>query len=350
MKLANLTKNIYSESILIEWYDAPANAIGFKVYCAINNAVGKEEWKLLGTTTNIFFNDTINYKNTVIVQSLAYRIDAIDSAGKGIDTLIIPAGKTAPTLLQRTLNILKTKAKHILGNSQWSFDCFVVKPRVSGKKCGACYSRDLNLSAKPDCQLCFGKGYEGGFYTPIPSSLLVRTENTKFKSVNDFKPVAYDIVVCTMPSFPLVMEGDYIFVEKVGRFIVAKTEVNSILTTLTPTMTVTMSLCDGKDIIYKYSLENTKPSITAVYVGAAPDADKVFVEGANLIPGFGITRMIVRDTTNDEYVVYHPYHLINTTSSKLVFRDEDKPYPPRIFSYRIRLNGEIFEGIGTQNT
>ena len=347
MKLANVVKNIYSESILLEWYAPPPEAIGFKIYSCSNQAIVPEAWRLLGTTANIFFNDVVNYKNITIVQAIAYKIDAVNSRGEVIDTLIVGSNKTAPTLLQRTLNILKAKARHILGNSQWSFDCFVVKPRASGKRCPNCYSRDLNWAAKPNCPICFGKGYEGGFYAPIPSSLLVRTESTKFKTINDFKPTAYDIVTCTMPSFPLVMEGDYVFVERVGRFIVGKTEINGILSTLTPTMTVTMSLLDGKDQIYKYDLTNTKPTVTAVYTGKEGDSDKVYVEGTNLLPGFGLLRLTVRDTDSKEYVVYHPYHLINTTLTKLTFLHSDKKFPPAAFSYRFKLNGEIFEGLSS---
>ena len=339
MKLSNITKSINDKTIFLEWEDVPSKAINYKILFTEDDTI-VDNWTLVGVTSNIFFQDSFNYDKTILNKRVVYKIQALDNRDTVIEELIVSSDRLPRMLLDRTLNILRYKANIAFRNSNWSDPVYVLKRRRSGTRCSSCYTRDMRASSKPDCEICYGTGFVGGYYDPIPTYMMELQENIKKRTINEHTATTYADITVASPSFPELNEKDYIILEGVGRFLVQDSSTRSLHSTKSPTSLVRLNLVDPKDPIYKYNIEDKKSTITSI---KAEDGG-IVVEGTRLIPVFGQTKLIVRNTSNREYEVYYIQNAISITDDKIVFKSS-KQTPPDHFKYFLRINGIVFEGI-----
>lgn len=342
MKLDNITKNIVGEYIYLSWEDAPSDAVSFNIYYSLNEVISND-WNELGSTSNNYFSDYINFRHSILNQRITYKIEAVDIGDNILDNLIINTDTQDEELLSRTLNVLSRDAEIALRNNQWSRDAFILKPRKSGVFC-SCYSQDLRASAKPTCTDCYGKGYIGGFYDPMHSFAIVLEEQVKRRTVNEKKPTSYDVVTAVMPSFPQVVEDDYVYLKNIGIFQVMRSTTNSVLGSHTPTSLITMSLLKPNNVIYNYPLVDVITTVTNITQDGV-DRNKFYVNGDNLIPYFGEFKLILSNQTDlSEYGVYLFDSVDEITNEKITITT-DLSEEILTYKYRLRLNGIIFEGI-----
>ena len=340
MKLQDLVKDITAKTITLTWEKMPSEATQFEVSFTLDDRVG--DYKVLGYTVNPVFTDTWNYDKAILTHRVNYKINALAEDGMILDTLWCSSDTIPSTLLQRTMNILKHKAAIILKNSQWSGEVHILKKRVNGKHCSKCYSRDLKASSNPDCLECYGTGFVGGYYDPIPSFLLPLSEQIKNSQINETVSTSFDLLRGTMPSFPKAREKDYIYIVNEGWFQVTGTTASAILSKKTPTQVIDLTLLDPKDPIYRFPLATKLSKVSSVSVQINEGSVKVM--GERLVPVFGETKMMVWDSEGKEYVVYHGTDLRKVSDKELLFKS-DKGSPPVIARYRLHLNGLTFTGL-----
>jgi len=340
MKLQDLIKDVTTKTITLTWEKIPPEATQFEISYTWDDRVG--DYHVLGYTVNPVFTDTWNYNKTVLTHRVNYKIVALSKDGVTLDTLLCSSDTLPNTLLQRTMNILKHKAAVILKNSQWSGEVHILKKRVNGQHCSKCYSRDLKASSDPDCPECYGTGFVGGYYDPIPSFILPLSEQIKNSQVNEVVPTSFDLLKGTMPSFPKAREKDYLHIKNEGWFQVVGTTSSAILSKKTPTQVVDLTLLDPKDPIYRFPLETKLSKVQSVSIQINEGSTKVI--GERLVPIFGETKMMVWDSAEKEYVVYHATDLSKVSDKELIFTSSKKNLPV-IARYRLHINGLIFEGL-----
>lgn len=339
MKIANVTKNINDKTIFLEWKDVPSKAINYRILYTLDETV-VDDWTVVGITSNTFYQDPFNYKNSILNKRIIYKIQALDSTDTVIDELVINSDRLPRELLDRTLNILEYKANVAFRNSNWSDPVYILKKRKSGTRCTNCYSRDMRASSDPECGTCYGTGFVGGYYDPIPTYMLVLQENIKKKAINEYSATSYSDITATFPSFPLVEGGDYVLVEGVGRFLVQDSSTRGILSTKSPTSLVRLHLLDPKDPIYNYDVVDKKSTVKSVVA----ENGGITITGTSLIPIFGETKLIIRNLTNREHEVYYIQNATSITDTEIKFKSLRTEVPSH-FKYRFRLNGIVFEGI-----
>lgn len=341
MILDSIVKNIVGHYIHITWDEAPSETSYFNIYSSEQEVI-TNDWNALGTTTNNYFSDYTNFDRSILNRRISYKVDALDDTDTVIDTFYFTSDKDDQELLSRTLRVLSRDAEIALRNNQFSEEAFILKPRKSGTFCD-CYSQELRASAKPTCTTCYGKGYVGGFYTPMHSYVIVLTENIKRKTINETKPTSYDVVTAVMPSFPMVVEDDYIYVKNVGIFHVTNSTTRSVLGSHTPTTRVTMSLLQPDSVLYEYPLSEATTEVTSVTQDGS-DPSKFIITGTNLVPYFGEFKVIISHESNlSEYGVYLFDSITHVTDTEIKITTDETDVLSS-FKYRLRLNGMVFEG------
>ncbi len=351
MKLDILVKNIVGKYIHLSWDTVPATATSYRIWYSREEVI-TNDWEELGTTTNQYYTDYINFDHSILNRRITYKVDALlitppvnpgdDPTETVLDQVIFTTDTQDKELLSRTLNVLSRDAEIALRNNQWSKEAFILKPRKSGTYC-TCWSRDIKASAKPNCPTCYGKGYVGGFYYPMHSYALVLEEEVKNRTVNERKPTTYDVITAVMPSFPQVREDDYIYIKNIGIFFVMKSTTRTVLGSHSPTSLITMSLLKPDNVVYSYPISDTVTTVTSIAQDGATHTDFI-VTGTNLMPYFGEFKLILSNVSDySEYGVFLFDKVIAVTDTAITIRT-DIAEALSSYSYRLRLNGLIFSG------
>jgi len=92
-----------------------------------------------------------------------------------------------------------------------SCDGFLLKKREGGVPCYQCTDLQTDEILDPDCEVCFGTGYQGGYYYPMDGVWCDIAPKTKRKELDNQgqRGVILDIVVSgRMLMLPLIQEYD----------------------------------------------------------------------------------------------------------------------------------------------
>ncbi len=340
LKIEDIQKDINAKNIILTWTSSTPDITNFKISYALDDRV--TDYKVLGYSTNLFFVDTWNYEKTILNHRVTYKIEALNPRGETVDTVVTTSDTIPKTLLQRTMNILRRKAALVLRNSQWTGSAFLFKRRITGVTCPVCFSKDLKASANPVCPECFGQGYVGGFYDPIPTFTLPLQEQVKNRKINEKVATSYDLLKVTMPSFPIAREGDYLYIENEGWFQVTGSTGSAILSKKTATHVVDLTLLDPKDPIYKFPVDKSLSQVSGVSLQVAENS--IIIQGSKLIPVFGETKLNIKDTGSNGYAVMYGEHLTHISDTSLAFKSRGEDLPSR-FTYRLLINGRLLTGI-----
>lgn len=339
-----------SGALFISWSGAPATTEYFNVEINYGQP-GEHGWVLISTTTNSFVSDFMSRKTERFFDERYYRVSAVSSSGEVLDTLLLPDNvKNVRPIVDRTKNLLNYAAEVVLTNSSWAYKAFIIKPRRMGKTC-VCHNTELRSSVDPSCSICYGTGYTGGFYDPLPVRAKIHSEQVRMSQANAPIPVQSDVVQFVIPTIIKVFPKDYLYIPSLGyRFICLNTNVDSLVTAKTATQMTTFSRLDQKDTFYKYPIDTTGVSVESVkFTG-----DTVTVEGAYLYPVFGSVKVVFGKKVSNSLdgIVLTQFDLESVTNKKLTFKQHsDTPLDfltdLSSYEYRVLVNGERFDGTAT---
>ena len=322
MELSTAYRDVNSGALFFSWENAPVTTVVFQIALSFDSPVEGDNWQLLTTTTNPFVSDLMSKRSSRFFDEKYYRVRALDSSNTVVDELIIPdTPKNHRPIVDATKNLLMHAAEIVIGNSSWSYDAYLIKPRRTGIVC-SCHQEELRSSTDPDCKQCYGTGYVGGFYQPIPTRVKVHAEQINVVQANAPIPVQTNTVQLVVPTIVKLFAKDYIIIPDLGyRFICLTTNIDSLVTEKTATQMVNVSRLDRGDNFYKYPIDTAGVHVDEVTY----DATTVTVTGKNLYPLFGRVKLVFGKKVTDELdaLVLTQYDLTLVSGDKLVFEQSD---------------------------
>jgi len=352
MRLLEVTPQIDARTVYMSWTDVPQDCAGFEIYICDRFSNDAEVVDLpegaekLGTTTNAFYTDLLFFDSSILRRDKLYLVRALDSSGKVCDTLVIEPLKTNSVLVQRRINGANHKAQLFLRNPAWAEPVYILRYRKTGKKC-KCYSQDFGKSNDPTCGICYGGGYVGGFYAPIPSRLMpVRTIRAE-SNVNASIPVGTEIHELRMPRFPAVYEKDFLFSPTRGIMVVTNSNYTEIRMTATPLITVRATGLSREHPACKYKFEEVPTSVSGITT--YPDG-RIVVKGKRLIPRLGVIKLYIYNMTEfGALFSVGSMHIKKSVEDELVFQTSDVSSYSEEMRYVLHINNNQYDGRCTVN-
>lgn len=350
LKLDTAYRDVNSGALFLSWSDNVVGATHYTLEVSYSQPIG-DDWELLAQTTNPFVSDFMSRKAPRFFDEKYYRIRALSVGGEVLGELLIPDNvKNERPIVDQVKNLLMHTAENILRNTSWGYDAFIVKPRRAGTPC-SCHQQELRSSTDPDCEKCFGTGYIGGYYNPIPTRIKIHTEQINMSTVNAPIPTQYDNVQMVIPAIVKVFPGDYVIIPDLGyRYVCVNSNVDSLTSVKTATQMSQMSRADEKDPFYKYHIDDMGVVVTS----STCTATDVSIKGKNLFPLFGSVELVFGLRENDlDAVVFSQFDLIKATQTELIFTqrpdENDTPLVNLLtelheYDFRLILNGKFIEG------
>jgi len=350
MKIDTAYRDPSTGSMFLSWSSFPTASTHFTLELSYHTPLDDAEWNLIGTTTNTFMSDYMSRKNERFFEERYYRLTALDAADTIVDTLIIPDNvKNDRPIIDHTRNHLLYAARIVLRNKSWSYDAFIVKPRYSGIEC-KCFQRELRAPTNPDCPICNGTGFVGGYYSPIPTRVKIHDEQIDQSVANAPIPTSYDHVRLVIPTIVKVFPKDYLVIPDLGyRFICTNSNVDSMVAVKTATQMTQFSRLDLNDPFYRYDIGDFDVQITEVTY----TEDTVIVTGINVFPLFGHIKLVFGKKDGLDGVVLSHYDLTSSSNEKLIFKYTPEGEEPPVnfvtdfdsYEYRLILNIRFFNGV-----
>ncbi len=346
MKLTELVPSAQTQSIFFSWTDAPADTYAFKVYShrrgAPDGVITDEDLVEMATVSDPHYNDIVFFQKSILKREIEYVIKAVDAQGKVLDTLTVRPMHSESTLIKRVLNAANYKAGLFFRNYNWADTAYILRYRKTGKKC-KCYNRDFEEASDPKCTECFGGGYKGGFYTPIPTKILPITQVVKDQDIDEYIPQATDQRQITVPRFPAVYKGDFLVSDRLGYLSIVASSTNTIQIDPTPTLMLTAIELGKEHIVSQYKFEACIPKVTGVTLSNG----ELVVHGQNIMPILGTISLVI--TEGPDAVLNKTFNvtsLSRITPSEIAFRVPSLSLGttnPEVH-YRMFLNNMLFEG------
>lgn len=346
MKLVELIPDAQSQTVFFTWDNAPAGTSVFRVSTHRRGAPGAvisgEDLQTLATISDPHYNDMSFFTKSILKREIEYVVQALDANGKVLDTLTIRPMQTESKLIRQKLNAANYAAGLFFRNYNWSDTAYILRYRKTGQKC-KCYNHDFEEAADPRCPECFGGGYKGGFYTPIPTKVLPIVQTVKDQDIDEFVPSATDQRQITVPRFPAVFKGDFLVSDRLGYLSIVQSSTNTIQIDPTPTLMLT-AIELGKDhIISKYKFNAFIPRVTGVTLSDGT----VTVHGQNIMPLLGTISLIITD--GPEQLLSTRFNVallksITPTEIQFYARGLVMGTAHPEVHYRMFLNNMLFEG------
>ncbi len=348
MKLLETVPAIDTKSVYMSWHDFPADTAGFRVYVRRRGSPSEpmsgddDTSTLLGITVNSFFTDMRFFDSSILRRETYYIIKSFDVSGTVTDTLFVNPVASESDLIRKVLNAANYKAQMFFRNPNWAQSIYILRYRKTGQKC-TCHSRDFNESRNPDCPICYGGGYVGGFYAPVPTQVLLISQDSTEQTQNTALPDGSDIRNLTLPRFPGVYKGDFLMSDRIGLMSVIRTSFNTIQTSPTPTIMVTAAGLGREHPANKFNFEAVRPRVDRVDI----DERRVTVTGSNLVPVVGTVKLMIESGPFEiKGLTLGVTDLKSVTPSAIVFKTETPAYLPQpAFNYRLFLNNQLFKGV-----
>ena len=347
MKLLEAVPNLKDRTVYMSWTGFPETTSGFYVYkCLKDNPSDMiqdvpETAEQIGSTTNAFFTDFRYFDSSILRRDVVYLIRAIDNKGQVCDTLNIEPLKSKSTLIQQRINAANYKAQLFFRNYNWAEDAYILRYKKTGKKC-KCFDLDFGKSKNLSCPHCYGGGYVGGFYTPLPTKILPYSHNRSNKQIVSTIPTAGDSRLLRIPRYPGVYEGDFLFVDQMGILALTGADFKTIGATPTPTIMVN-AVGLGKDHpAHTFSFDSFETTVDKVE-GFSDGTVKI--TGNNLIPVIGVVRLDLypQQDFGSNYTA-GIMHIIKNTSSEMAFSVPDLKNRHTDLRYKLHMNNTFYEG------
>lgn len=204
----------------------------------------------------------------------------------------------------------------------------LLQRRTTGKKCPRCSDDMTGEATDSRCPVCYGMGFEGGFYEPIILYGLKGAERSQTNYVGSTAPTLMENSVFVLPPYPILLPKDYLV------------NLNEYRLYQLPDQSSAPYRMDGErlgSITYSVNLLPSDHPVTAFPIDASMSditevlwGDKgLLVKGSKLRPTFGITKLVMENTehtdptTADEVILYDS-DIVSVTGEQLVFSVPDR--------------------------
>lgn len=340
--------DITNGSVYLSWGNFPEETVGFKVYKADDQGDPTDYTKnvpetaqLLGTTTNAFFCDMVFFESSIRRRDSYYIVAAFNQSGKIVDILHVRYMPSEHPLIVKRLNAANYAARMFFSNPYWSYEAFILRPRMTGKKC-SCMILDFSKSKDPDCDICYGTGYEGGFYTPLPTYILPITHDRTDNAIHEASPTAGDHRQLTLPRFPGVHSKDFVFTDAYGILAVTASSKRTLKSSHTPTIMAPVVSLGTDHPIHKFKFDSLPAAIDSAEIN--PATKLLTFKGRSLLPVLGTIKLRLYRQDNSFINELSIPSLRHATEDTLVFHlEEAAAYTTQII-YKLYLNNRQLKG------
>lgn len=185
-------------------------------------------------------------------QAVYYRVTA--KAGSLTATSIFEFGPEA----QGKIGGMRRKAARDLRIGLVKFSkmpCVLLKKRVWGQRCTACYDPRTKATTRGGCRTCYGTSFTGGFWNPV--SLPARRQGPKATSVEGQPKSDTKKLRLVIPDFPEVNVGDIIVSLRSGERYRIDAETETDVQEEPMYQTATVTEIDRSDIVYQLRVDPT---------------------------------------------------------------------------------------------
>lgn len=139
--------------------------------------------------------------------------------------------------------------------------CVLLKRRVWGPRCPACYDPKTKASTRGGCKVCYGTSFTGGFWAPV--SLPARRQGAKATSTQGDPKSDSKKLRLLVPDFPQVDVRDVIVSLRSGERYIVDAETETDLQEEPMYQAVTVTELERSDVLYQIRVDPT--SITPFY-------------------------------------------------------------------------------------
>lgn len=349
MELTEKRFNISDQSVFLAWKGAPINTYYYDIYSSPRPAPAAIEtcdfsdFSFLGRSDNSFFSDLRFYKQDITKRDSIYVVCAKDQNNAILDVLTINTAVEDSELVAKMINVGNYQAHLLFRNPIWSDVYYILRKRTSGVKC-SCYLPDFKASSDPTCKKCYGTGFVGGFYTPIPTKCISLDYIQKDPDVMEALPTGSGQRTMVVPRYPAIYKDDYLLSDTQGSFVVMNVSKNTVKNQVTPTILVTLNELDNKNAVANFNFTAVIPHIAKIMLLD----QKVVIQGSNLIPAIGgVSCALIGGLGEEDCIELSTNDLLKVSESELVFYakavERKKIHTP--ISYMFFLNNLLYKGI-----
>lgn len=315
-------------------------------YFNVYRGIHPEDTQLLARTVNISLGN-VPLRTPTIDGTVYIQIDACDSSDTVIDSIRF---RVTPSQINNYLKYRKWFEYNFLKAARSSaagVRLAMLQRRQQGAPCSRCSNSLTGEPQDSGCSVCYGTGFEGGFYTPIIVWGL-RGAKTEASSVSgNSAPVKKIVQNFILPPYPMLQPRDYL---------VDLEDWSMYEVTDRGKQTVEMDHQRMGSVMYpadmltrmhpiaKFPIADSLTTIEEIILLEG----QVVIKGKKLRPVYGITSVSIRNlehldaVTVDEKIKYAE-DLQSVTDTQLVFI-MDSGYTGKHCRYRAVINNEFFEG------
>jgi len=225
----------------------------------------------------------------------------------------------------------------------------ILQRKFTGVPCTSCANPLSGEPEDPDCNTCFGTGYDGGFYTPIISPALRGAAQEQSDADSQKTRIRVVQKSITIPAYPklypkdyLVDLQDYTFYEVLNQ---GEQTMQYDHQRLASTVYQTRRLASDHPVVVNYKIDAALTSISSV---GLIENNILTVTGIKVKPYFGRMCVVIynkdhADPFSYDEEVYYYQDLYTIKDGAIQFEID-----PRFFElncgYKITLNNLNFEG------
>lgn len=331
----------------IRWKCEMKGVLYFRVYRGLNPS----DMKLLAQTSDNAIG-SISLKTMADSGEVYIKIEAISGKNSLLSELTfrVTAGDVETYLKYRKYfedNFYRASLQKAAGTY-----AAILQRKFSGVPCSACANPVSGESEDAHCNVCYGTGFEGGFYTPIISPALRGASQEQ--EVSDTERAAIRITQSGLifPAYPKLYKHDYIVDLGNYTFYEIMDQGRQVMDydhqRLGSTVYQVMKLPEEHPIVLNYHIDKVLTSVTGVTL----DAEGVLtLTGIKMIPNFGRTDFSINNEDHPDPITYdaETYYfddIYSIKESELTLKIDPRFYGHDC-KYKVTLNNLNFEGVIT---
>jgi len=328
----------------IRWKCSVRKVLYFKVYRGLNPS----GMQLLATTSDTSIGN-ISLKTIADSGEVYIKIEAISGDNNLLSELTfrITAGDVETYLKYRKHfedNFYKASLQKAAGTY-----VAILQRKFTGVPCTACSNPISGECEDSSCTVCYGTGFEGGFYTPIISPAL--RGPTQEQEISDTERAALRVTQggLIFPAYPKLYKHDYLIDLANYTFYEVMDQGRQVMKfdhqRLGSTVYQVIKLPVDHPVVSNFKIEKVLTSIISVELTSN---GMLTLTGIKMIPNFGRMDVSINNEDHADPITYdaETYYfedLYSIKSDALQFEIDSRFYGQNC-TYKVTLNNLSFEG------
>ncbi|MFA5428604.1 MAG: hypothetical protein WC279_10420 [Sulfurimonas sp.] len=326
----------------IRWSCDIRNVLYFKVYRGLNPAERTE----IAQTQNVALG-SIPVTTPALNGTVYMYIEALDANHSVVDTLAFRITQSDVHNYNKFRKWFEYNFQKASLKSAAGIQLALLQRKYTGTPCSRCASPVTGEPEDPRCSVCFGTGFEGGYYTPLIINGLRGACSETAITQNAQSPVKRIIQSFILPPYPVLQAGDHIIdTESYAMYELidnGRQTMEMDMQRLGSTMYQAEMLTKNHPLS-AYPVQLSITGVTGVVIGDG----EITVTGTQLPPLYGILYISVNNLEHDDPLtvdedIYYYDSLLSIKPGELRFRASSRFYGKHC-SYRFVVNNRYFEG------